>query len=237
MKKEFTYVDFIEDSKLQEAVKHVLTPVRDEEVNRDFFENTIDPFSALFDSSLHGLTLDQWFKSEKSRQIQKTMQNYVGEFHQMVLGGIDGWKDLGVGEVVDLCNSKEKMIAEIKNKYNTTKGNHKVAIYDDFKTLLAKPTYASYTAYYVEVLPRNGRTYNKPFTPSDNRSSSRRPIDEKIRVIDGKSFYELATGQADAIKELYKALPRVISDVLGHDITNVSSQPMFNILIDKVFPG
>ncbi|WP_410520593.1 Eco47II family restriction endonuclease [Candidatus Xenohaliotis californiensis] len=35
-----------------------------------------------------------------------------------------------------MVNKKKKVIAEIKNKFNTAKGNHKKDIYDDFNNLL-----------------------------------------------------------------------------------------------------
>ena len=59
--------------------------------------------------------------------------------------------------------------------------------------------------------------YDKPFTPSDNRTHQRRDAREDIRVIDGKSFYELATGDSEAIKKLYNVLPAVINNLLSKD--------------------
>ena len=123
-----------------------------------------------------------------------------------------GWENLGRGSVIDIENNKKKIIAEVKNKHNTTKGNHKVAIYDDLASQLR--TRPGYTAYYVEVIPKNKKTYDKPFTPSDNRKHSRKAKNEAIRVIDGKSFYALASGDKDALKKVYEALPEVIAKVL-----------------------
>ncbi|WP_010129810.1 Eco47II family restriction endonuclease, partial [Haemophilus sputorum] len=63
--------------------------------------------------------------------------------------------------------------------------------------------------YYVEILPVNGKTYDKPFTPSDNKTKTRRPENDRIRQIDGKSFYERVTGNPNALEDLYKMLPEV----------------------------
>jgi len=207
---------FISDEDLYKQVKHVLDIARDtsEKAESRLFENTVDPFSALFDAIFQGISLKQWLKQEKARQTQKTLQNALGDFHQEILGSIPGWKSLGKGNIFDLKNDKLKIIAEVKNKYNTTKGNHKVAIYDDLGGQL-KSGYKGYTAYYVEIIPKNKIAYNKPFVPSDNRTHKRRPERKDIRVIDGKSFYHLATGDCEAIKKLYNALPGVIYDILG----------------------
>lgn len=136
--------------------------------------------------------------------------------HQKILGTLSGVQNLGVGDVVDIISQEKSLIAEIKNKHNTTKGNHKIAVYDDLKSVLSsKPEIT--TAYYVEILPKNGKKYNKPFTPSDNKTSQQRPANEFIRQIDGQSFYELLTGNPNALRELYILLAQVASEILSEE--------------------
>jgi hypothetical protein len=89
----------------------------------DLYKNKVDPFSALIDSMLQGIPLSNWIAQEKVRQSQKTLQNCIGDFHQSVIASFDGWEDLGTGQIIDIRNKKQKVVAEIKNKYNTTKGN------------------------------------------------------------------------------------------------------------------
>ena len=43
------------------------------------------------------------------------------------------------------------IIADIKNKFNTTKGNHKVNIYDDLDKILNSPEFKEYAGYYIEL--------------------------------------------------------------------------------------
>lgn len=216
---------FISDKKLFEQVARVLevAKVSSSEAEEKLFANTIDPFSALFDAMCQGISLEQWMEQEKARQTQKTLQNALGEFHQEILGSFPGWTSLGKGNVFDLKNDKMKIIAEVKNKYNTTKGNHKVAIYDDLSGQL-KNNYKGYTAYYVEIIPKNKAVYDKPFVPSDNRTHKRRKARKDIRVIDGKSFYALAAGDPDAIKKFYGILPIVIKKLLDTDKTLSNNQ-------------
>ena len=195
-----------------------------EDAEKNIYSNVVDPFSAVFDSLRQNMTLAQWLLQEKARQIQKTMQNAVGTFHQDVIGFMPGWKNLGVGHVVDVENRQKKIIAEIKNKHNTTKGTDKKAIYDNLKSALSKKEYARYVAYYVEVVPKRGRNgcrYDKVFTPPDNVTGKQRPANDKIHVIDGYSFYGIASGDADALKKLYEVLPHIIAKLLGNrpDVT------------------
>ena len=145
-----------------------------------------------------------------------------------------GWKSMGKGHVFDVMNEDKKIIAEVKNKYNTTKGNHKTAIYDDLKGQI-KNKYGDFTAYYVEIIPRKREMYNKIFTPPDNRTGKRRPKNEKIRVIDGKSFYAMASGDADALKKIYLVLPAIIGEILGKSVSDFTKEKLFSELFDKAY--
>lgn len=227
---------FITNARLFLEVAKVIDTVRGTLLRKEkqFFKNSIDPFSAMFDVMWQNITLDEWFKQEKSRQNQKTLQNALGDFHQRILGSFDGWKDMGRGNVFDLKNKSKKIIAEVKNKHNTTKGNHKVAIYDDLKTQLIKK-YKGYIAYYVEVIPKNKKIYDKPFTPSDNRTHKQRLKNERIRQIDGKSFYEIAAGDKEALRKIYEVLPEVIGKILRRPNQKRKDCKHFKDLFDKIY--
>lgn len=226
-------------------VKEVLKPIvestyKAQQEEQDIYRNTLDCFSAAIDASIRGITLEEWIESEKQRQSQKTLQNKIGDFHQKILGTLEGVVDLGVGEVVDIIYKDKKIVAEIKNKHNTTKGNHKKVIYDDLINVLAQ--YEGYTGYYVEILPKNGRTYDKPFIPSDNVTKTSRADSEQIRIIDGKSFYKIISGDDNALKELYSLIPELTSEILNEsfgvkrDAKNIENNQFFPKIFEKIFP-
>lgn len=226
--------------KLKEALMPlVIETYKKQKEEPDIYKNTLDCFSAVIEASIRGITLEEWVESEKERQAQKTLQNKIGEFQQRALATIDGVEDLKVGGVVDIICEKKKIVAEVKNKWNTTKGNHKNQIYDDL--LMQIEARDGYTGYYVEILSKNGLRYNKPFTPSDNRTKQRRPLNENIRVIDGRSFYDLLTGQKDALKEMYFLLPDLTFEILKEScgVTQnsdvIKTTKLFNELFDNVF--
>jgi len=116
------FLSFISNEDLYNHVRVVLetTQQASDLAEENLYSNVVDPFSALFDALRQKITLVGWASQEKTRQIQKTMQNALGEFHQAVLGSMDGWENLPVGHVIDVRNTKKKIIAEIKNKHNTT---------------------------------------------------------------------------------------------------------------------
>lgn len=178
----------------------------------DLYRNTLDCFSSVIDSTIQDISLEEWMKQENTRQVQKTKQNAIGTLHENAIGSIPGVNNLPVGMVIDIESKKFKIIAEIKNKHNTTKGNHKVQVYQDLEKMLK--TKKGYIGYYVEILPRGGNTYNKPFCPSNNRTHSKVLPREDIRIIDGKSFYTLLTGNENALKELYDELPSLVAEII-----------------------
>lgn len=228
---------FIKDEKLFEATKTVIDNITTARNRPDsqIYKNAIDPFSALFDATVQGIDLKEWLEQEKSRQIQKTFQNAIGEFHQTILGSIDGWENLGSGNILDIKNDNKKIVAEIKNKFNTTKGDHKVRIYDNLKTVLKKEEYKDFTGYLVEIIPYNKKAYDKPFIPPDNTTHKQRSKNKNIRIISGQLFYDLASGHKNALKALYMKLPLVIAQIRNVSPTELKGNTSFEILFDKTY--
>jgi hypothetical protein len=228
------YLKFISDKDLIIAVDKVINVIERAEHNadRNLHKNVIDPFSALFDGVTHSISYKQWLSQEKVRQIQKTMQNAIGDFHQEILGSIPGWINLGIGGGLDVMNKQKKIIAEIKNKHNTTKGNHAIELYDAIESKLGSAEYANFIGYYVVIIPKGRKQYDKPFTPPDNKTKKRRPVNEKIRVIDGVSFYALATGREYALQELFESIPGVLAEKYKHKLGASEAKQYFELFND-----
>lgn len=209
------YLNWITDDALFEATHRLLLKAREieEKSKQNLNKNVIDPFSSLFQMAGFQLSYSEWLIGEITRQAQKSFQNHIGDFHQYILGSVVGWENKGVGEVIDLVNSEHKLIAEVKNKHNTVKGSDLVGLYDTLSEAVTKKmsVYKGYTSYYVTIIPSKSERFNKPFTPSDNKMGQKREVNENIRIIDGASFYELATGDSHALRNLFNILPDVVS--------------------------
>ena len=228
-------LDWISKDELVAICRSLLQEAKPKKAELDY-RNVVDPFSALFDITVNDMTYDDWIKAEVRRQQQKSLQNAIGKFHQTVLGAVDGWEDLGVGNIVDLRNKSRKIVAEVKNKYNTVKGSDKIGVYEELARWRgADKNHRDYTAYYVQILVKNG-SFDCPFTPSDNtKAGAKAAPDEKIREIDGRSFYKLVTGSETAIDDLYSVLPEVLAKASDNklDADAVKSHPMFQKLFDQ----
>ena len=72
--------------------------------------------------------------------------------------------------------------------------------------------YKGFTAYYVAIIPKKNKRYDIEFTPPDKSKGAKCPSNKFIRQIDGASFYDLVTGEKNALSNLYNILPSVIED-------------------------
>lgn len=206
------YLNWISDENLTECVTHLLTKASMAKANTNFGKNVIDPFASMFEIAGFQMDYDMWVKSEASRQAQKTLQNHIGDFHQKILGHSNGWCNMMTGGVVDLVCESKRIIAEVKNKHNTLSGGKLADLYNSFSGLIMPKAsiYKGYTAYYVTVIPSKPKRYDLEFTPSNKEQGEKCAANPKIREIDGASFYALATGQENALEQLFEILPTVI---------------------------
>lgn len=153
--------NFIDESKFEKCVKDLFKKYENAK-KKDFFKNKIDPFSAIVQMNFQEKNYDQWVTFEKERQLQKSLQNHIGKFHQDIIVSLHGWSEM---EVSDAINEKQKIFVEVKNKWQTVTGEKEARVYDNLESNLKK--YDGYTAYYLFII-RQGDYVDEPFTPSDN---------------------------------------------------------------------
>jgi len=199
---------------------------------KKFHSNVIDPFGPVFEMAVHTISADDWRKLEITRQIQKTIQNAIGEFHNDILGSVSGWSKLEKGKQVDLVNDDRSIIAEIKNKYNTVSGGKLKDHYDEFHSLVnvKSSIYHGATAYFAQIIPKKPKPFDRCFTPPDKATGKKKPKDAKIREIDGRSFYAKVTGIDNALDLLHEQIPTAIvhlgyggNGLSNEDITQLGS--------------
>ena len=149
-----------------------------------------------------------WVKNELIRQQDKTINNRIGDFHQRLLGKVEGWENLGTGNStkVDLKKTDNSIFMELKNKENTVNADSK----DQVRRKLTKilELYPNAQTYWAYLLSTNG----------DSGESTWRYHGEdnpKIKRIWGKKVYELVTGKSDALEQVWKAIPLAVADVLA----------------------
>ncbi len=210
---------FLDDATLVAEVSHLLTVAEEAlEANRkEFGKNVIDPFAAMFEMAGFGLDHAAWVNAELMRQAQKTLLNHIGGFHQNILGAVKGWRNMNTGSVVDIVSEEHKVIAEVKNKHNTLSGGKRSDQYSNLEKLVMQKAsrYNGYTSYFVTIIPKTPERFDRPFTPSEKETGARVQENELVREIDGASFYQIVTGEKDALAQLFAVLPQVIDGLTG----------------------
>ena len=83
---------FISNADLYEHTNTVIIRISKatKDAQANLYKNSIDPFSAIFDAMTKGITVEDWLLQESGRQVQKTMQNAIGDFDQNILGSVRG---------------------------------------------------------------------------------------------------------------------------------------------------
>lgn len=210
------YVDFVSDEDFIQCVKHVVEAYfsakkieKPIEILRES-KNTIDEFKTLFDVCVTQVGFDEWSNLELVRQNDKTINNKIGEFHQELLGKVDGWVDLGIGDEteIDLKKEDNTVFIELKNKYNTMNSSSTKTCREKLENVIEK--YPEATAYWAYVI-------NKNYKSEDRIWIYQKRKDERIRRISGDKLYEMITGDSKALEKVFDAIPKAIVDILDKE--------------------
>ncbi|MEK4298868.1 Eco47II family restriction endonuclease [Oceanobacillus sp. FSL W8-0428] len=178
-----------------------------------FFKNRIDTFKMTFDKAVNNLNEQSWLAAELQRQVEKTITNHVGTFHEMLIGKIDGYTNYSVGNSYDIAKDDHTIFAEIKNKHNTVTGTHVVSLFNKIKGYAEK--YPNATCYYVRIIDTTSRNEVWSFrSGSVDPIKNQKPLYQhpRIRIISGDQFYKLVTGVDDAYKQLCEIIPIALND-------------------------
>ena len=175
---------------------------------RDLGDNVVDPFAVVLEAAIGRLTSDNYKSQERQRQLQKSITNKIGHLHQAIIGATPGWNSTGAsGGGVDIVSQKKRILAEVKNKYNTVKGSNLYPeVYTKLASYLVRKEFKDFKAYYVTVIPEPGKGAAEPFTPSISKKEGKAPRRADILKIGGKEFYKLVTGRENALRELLGAI-------------------------------
>jgi len=195
------YVDFISDEIFEELIQSVTDAYGEE--NRDIRKNGIDPFKTVFDMKKMGLDLEKWKKITISIQKDTNVSMKIGYFHQKLLGSVKGWKDLKVGKQLDITNDDNTIYIELKNKWNTTKGENKIDVFKKLQKIVEENKKA--TAYYAYVNAKDGSS-GKPRVWNVKKDVNH----PRIKEVWGKEVYKLVTGDKDALDKTWEAVNKAL---------------------------
>lgn len=204
------YVDFISDAHLLNSVgtlHQAYLKAKNKVSRKNFYANKVDTIKLTFDAKFNHIDEESLIQGEILRQIDKSINNSIGTFHEQILGGISGF-EMGKLSGFDIKAADNTLFADIKNKHNTMNSSSAEALFQ--KLSRYADTYKKAKCYWVQILAKN--SFNEPWKGEIN---GKEYSHSRVFKISGDQFYALLTGQDDALFQLYKALPVAIEDYLN----------------------
>lgn len=203
------YVSYVSDAHLLRCIEnlHKAYLRAKNNITKDrFYSNKVDTIKLTFDVKFNDISEEDLIQSEVLRQIDKSINNYIGSFHEQILGGVKGY-ETGHLSGFDIKANDNTLFADIKNKHNTMNSSSAEALFQ--KLARFADDYKQAKCYWVQILAKgsfhelwrgdiNGKEYSH----------------SRVYKISGDQFYKLLTGENDAFFQLYKALPVAIEDYL-----------------------
>ncbi|CAM3937985.1 Eco47II family restriction endonuclease [Flavobacterium branchiophilum] len=203
------YVDFVSDDHFLKCVANLhiaYLKAKNNVTKKHFYSNKVDTIKLTFDAKFNAIDEESLIRAEILRQIDKSINNSIGTFHEQILGGIAGF-EVGNLSGFDIKATDNSLFADIKNKHNTMNSSSAEALFQ--KLSRYADDYKKSKCYWVQVLAKtsfcelwkgdiNGKEYGH----------------SRVYKISGDQFYALLSGQKDALFQLYKSLPIAINDYL-----------------------
>lgn len=81
---------------------------------KKFYSNKIDTIKLTFDSKFNYIDEEKLIELEILRQIDKSINNSIGTFHEKILGGINGYEIRKLSGF-DIKADNNTLFADIKN--------------------------------------------------------------------------------------------------------------------------
>ena len=204
------YVGFISDEHFIECVANLhkaYLKAKNNITKKNFYANKVDTIKLTFDAKFNEINEESLIQTEILRQIDKSINNSIGTFHEQILGGIKNF-EIGKLSGFDIKAKNDSLFADIKNKHNTMNSSSAEALFQ--KLSRYADTYKKSKCYWVQILAKSsfcelwkGEINGKEYSHS------------RVYKISGDQFYSLLSGKENALFQLYNRLPIVIKDYLA----------------------
>ena len=115
------YVSFVSDEHLILCIENLhksYLKAKKAITKKSLFSNKVDTIKLTFDSKFNEISEEKLVEAEILRQIDKSINNSIGTFHEQILGGIKGF-EIGKLSGFDVKAKDNTLFADIKNKHNT----------------------------------------------------------------------------------------------------------------------
>lgn len=221
------YLSYITDEHLLDCIGNLhntYLKAKNKLSKKSLYKNKVDVIKLTFDSKFNEIWEENLIESEILRQIDKSINNSIGTFHEQILGGIKGF-ETGNLAGYDIKATDNTLFADVKNKHNTMNSSSAEALFQ--KLARYADTHKKSKCYWVQILAKksfcelwSGDLNGKEYSHS------------RVYKISGDQFYSLLSGEENALYNLYKALPEAIAEYL--DINRLAIEKQENSALDEI---
>ncbi len=204
------YVDFISDEHFLNCVANLhaaYLKAKNNITKKNFHTNKVDTIKLTFDAKFNDIDEESLIQAEILRQIDKSINNSIGTFHEQILGGIRGF-EIGNLSGYDIKAYDDTLFADIKNKHNTMNSSSAEALFQKLSKYADENKKAK--CYWVQVLAKS--SFCELWKGEINRKEYSH---SRVYKISGDQFYALLSGKENALFQLYKNLPIAVKDYLN----------------------
>ncbi len=199
------YVDFISDEHLMSCIRNLhnaYLKAKNNITKKNFYSNKVDTIKLTFDAKFNDIDEESLIQAEILRQIDKSINNSIGTFHEQILGGIDGF-EVGNLSGFDIKAADDTLFAVFGRK--DLSKNISEAVFDK----LANTARVFLKAKFFYVMVDDDSDLNEKWIVGHEEYSVSQ---KRVFKVSLKYFYDTVTKQENALKQLRKVLPFVLSD-------------------------
>lgn len=193
-----------------------------------FNKNIIDPIKLIFDKSVYQNTWEQTISNEIFRQRDKSNNNDIGYFHQLIFkyikncsvpkNGKDGGWDViyknSDGILLPDGSIVHTIYVEMKNKHNTMNSSSAGKTFIKMQNQILNDDDCA--CFLVEAIAKKSQNIKWETTVDGQKVGHK-----LIRRVSLDSFYELVTGYKDAFFKVCMILPQTIQFVVSKEGKNL----------------
>jgi Eco47II restriction endonuclease len=200
------YVNFISDEHLMECIGNLhdaYVRAKNNITKENFYTNKVDTIKLTFDSKFNDISEESLIQAEILRQIDKSINNSIGTFHEEILGGIEGF-EIGDKDRINIKATDHTLYAVFNDNLNK---NLEHCLFQKLADLakFGKNTKCYWVQFWAnESFNEIWHGERGEFTYSH----------KQVYKISGDEFYALLSGDDAAFINLRKALPFAIEDYL-----------------------
>lgn len=199
------YVDFISDEHLLNCIENLhkaYLKAKNNITKKNFYSNKVDTIKLTFDAQFNDINQESLIQAEILRQIDKSINNSIGTFHEQILGGIKGFQ-IGNLSGFDIKANDGSLFAIFK--FQKISKNIEDCI---FEKLTKDAQIFKRAKFYLVDFTIDVNYFEKWIFGNDEYKVSHK----NVYKISGGSFYDLLTQQVNSLSKLQNKLPVVIQD-------------------------